>query len=146
MTGQLTQAERQAAEQLATHEVRFTPGRRAVFRLLAKADGPLSASEIDEELDDVPLSSIYRTLTVLEEVGLIAPHHARGITRYEVAEGIAGHHHHLVCGVCGVVEDVVLPLRLEASLEGVVDTVADAAGFAHDGHSLEIEGRCARCR
>jgi Fe2+ or Zn2+ uptake regulation protein len=145
MIGQLTHAERQAADHLTGKRVRFTPGRRAVFRLLARADGPMSAAEIDEHLDGVPLSSIYRSLAVLEESGLLAPHHARGVTRYEVADWIAGHHHHLVCGECGSVEDVVLSSPLEEALVGVVASVADEAGFAHEGHSLEIEGRCVRC-
>lgn len=145
MVGQLTHAERQAADHLASRRIRFTPGRRAVFRALTGADGPLSAAELDERLDDVPLSSIYRTLSVLEESGLLAPHHARGVTRYEVADWIAGHHHHLVCGECGAVDDVVLPPALEESLVGVVGAVADRVGFEHDGHALEIEGRCARC-
>jgi Fur family transcriptional regulator, ferric uptake regulator len=143
---QPTQAERQAAEHLAGRQVRFTRGRRAVFRLLARADGPMSAAEIDERLGDVPLSSIYRTLSVLEESGLLAPHHGRGMTRYEVADWIGGHHHHLVCSRCGQVEDVVLSGSLEAALEGVIGAVAGEAGFAHEGHSLEIEGRCSACR
>jgi Fur family transcriptional regulator, ferric uptake regulator len=146
MTGQLTHVERQAAEHLATRRIRFTPGRQAVFRTLARADGPMSAAEIDDRLAEVPLSSIYRTLSVLEEAGLLAPHHARGVTRYEVADWIAGHHHHVLCTECGAVEDVVLPVDLEAALEGVVGAVAATTGFDHDGHALEIEGRCAACR
>jgi Fur family transcriptional regulator, ferric uptake regulator len=143
---QLTQAERQAAEHLAGRKVRFTRGRRAVFRVLARSDGPLSAAEIDGRLVDVPLSSIYRTLAVLEESGLLAPHHGRSRTRYELADWIVGHHHHLVCSHCGQVEDVVLSGALESTLEGVVGAVAGGAGFAHEGHSLEIEGRCSECR
>lgn len=146
MAGQLTHAERQAADHLSGRRVRFTPGRRAVFRVLARADGPLSAAEIDDRLGEVPLSSIYRTLAVLEDAELLAPHNARGITRYEVADWLAGHHHHLVCGECGAVEDVVLPTGLEDALVAVVGSVAEGAGFVPDGHSLEIEGRCSRCR
>lgn len=143
---QLTRAERQAAERLADKKVRFTRGRRAVFGLLGRADGPMSAAEIHDRLEDVPLSTIYRTLAVLEEGGILVPHHARGITRYEPADWIAGHHHHLVCADCGVVDDVVLAAPLEEALVGVVSEVAGGAGFVHDGHTLEIEGRCARCR
>lgn len=133
-------------ERLAGHDVRFTAGRRAVFRLLSRADGPLSAGEIHRQLKTLPLSSIYRTLTVLEESEILSLHHTRGVTRYELADWIAGHHHHVVCAECGSVADVMLSPSLEDALERVVASASQGVGFSHDGHSLEIEGRCSSCR
>lgn len=143
---QTSTIERQVQERLARLEARFTPGRRSVVSELARADGPLSAAELHESLEGVPLSSIYRTLAVLEEAGILAPHHARGITRYELADWLGGHHHHLVCGRCGLVEDVVLDPSLERSLVGLVGRVASEVGFDPDDHTLEIEGVCGQCR
>ena len=94
----------------------------------------------------MPLSSLYRSLTVLEEAGVLAPHHgAKGLTRYEMAEWLTGHHHHLVCVSCGVVEDIEIPETHERSLRSLIADVSGAAAFAPSDHSLEIEGRCARC-
>ncbi len=97
-------------------------------------------------VDGLPLSSIYRTLAVLEEAGIVEPHHGtKGLTRFELAEWLAGHHHHLVCIQCGAVEDVELPASLEEQLEGVVSAIIERAEFSAVGHALEVDGRCRRC-
>jgi Fur family transcriptional regulator, ferric uptake regulator len=139
--------ERQIEEKLAESGVRYTTGRRHVVAALERVDGPRSAAELHREMGgEVPVSSVYRTLAVLEEAGVVEPHHgARGITRYEMAEWLAGHHHHLVCIECGGVEDIELPARLEVELERLVGQVSGLASFSADGHSLEVDGRCSRC-
>jgi len=139
--------DRLVEERLAESGVRYTGGRRHVVAALERAGGPMSAAELHETLQGkVPVSSLYRTLTVLEGSGVVEPHHgAKGITRYEIAEWLAGHHHHLVCIDCGAVEDVELPARLESQLEALVGRVSDLSAFSASGHSLEVDGRCARC-
>jgi len=143
----VTTLERQIGTRLSDHGVRFTRARRAVVTSLASVDGPQSAAELHKLLGGgVPLSSLYRTLAVLEEVGILAPHHGtRGLTRYELAEWLNGHHHHLVCVDCGAVDDVHLSPGMEDTLEAVVRSVTSDASFEAAGHSLEIEGRCGRC-
>jgi len=143
-----TKIDRDVTSRLGEHGVRYTPARRFVVRALAAADGPRSAAELFDELDrEVPLSSLYRSLAVLEEGGVLAPHHgSKGLTRYELAEWLTGHHHHLVCVGCGAVDDVALSDDLESALEAVVASAIGATAFRTSGHSLEIEGRCARCR
>lgn len=139
--------ERQVEETLADAGVRFTGGRRRVVAALGRSGGPMSASELHVELrGSVPVSSVYRTLAVLEGAGVVEPHHsAKGLTRYEIAEWLAGHHHHLVCDRCGAVEDIELPPGLESQLERLVGVVSGRAEFQASGHSLEVAGLCARC-
>jgi len=139
--------DRQVEERLAETGVRYTGGRRRVVAALERADGPRSASELHDDLaGEVPVSSVYRTLAVLEEAGVVAPHHStKGITRYEIAEWLAGHHHHLVCINCGAVEDIELPPKLETELERLVRQVSRISEFSSSGHSLEVDGRCTRC-
>lgn len=138
---------REVEKRLAGHQVRYTGGRQAVVRALADSDGPLSASELyDRTGGTLPLSSIYRTLSVLEDAGVLAPHHgAKGITRYELAEWLKGHHHHLVCIDCGAVEDVAVADHHESQVDEVVSAISSEASFTPINHALEIEGRCARC-
>lgn len=140
--------DRRIEERLTETGVRYTTGRRHVVAALERVDGPRSAAELHQELaGEVPISSVYRSLAVLEEAGVVEPHHgAKGITRYEMAEWLAGHHHHLVCVECGAVEDIQLPEGLEAELERLVGKVSGLASFSAHGHSLEVDGRCARCR
>ncbi len=139
--------EREAQSRLAAYGVRFTRGRRAVVLALAEAQGPRTVAELAEVLGpSVPVSSLYRTLTVLEESGVVVPHYGtRGLTRYELAEWATGHHHHLVCIECGTVDDLEIPEGLEQRVEAVVEELADDQGFEPAGHSLEIEGRCRSC-
>ncbi len=115
---------------------------------LADAAGPQSAAELHQIVgSEVPLSSIYRTLAVLEDADVIAPHFgARGLTRYELAEWITGHHHHFVCLECGAVEDIDVPRGVEQRVHAVVTEISDLASFSPTSHVLEIEGRCRRCR
>ncbi len=132
---------------LVEHQVRYTRGRRAVVSALSTAGGPMSAAELHAEVDRaLPLSSIYRSLAVLEGTGILTPHHgAKGLTRYELAEWLRGHHHHLVCIDCGAVEDVAVDDTHESRVDSVVREISSREAFTPINHALEIEGRCARC-
>lgn len=142
-----TNLERQIAGRLEDDGVRLTAARSAVIGSLVAAEGPRSAAELYDDLaGSVPLSSLYRSLSVLEDAGILDPHHGtRGITRYELAEWLSGHHHHLVCGVCGAVDDIRLSDAVEAALQRLVCEITESTEFVAEGHSLEIEGRCQRC-
>jgi Fe2+ or Zn2+ uptake regulation protein len=138
---------RQVEPRLRDADVRYTKGRRAIVEALATSDGPRSAAELHADLEStVPVSSIYRTLAVLEECGIVIPHFAtKGIARYELAEWLTGHHHHLVCIDCGAVEDVDVPDGYEEQVRILVLDIAGAARFTPTNHALEIEGRCKDC-
>lgn len=139
--------DRDVENQLKDHEARYTKGRRLVVAALAGAEGPRSAAELHAAIgQDVPLSSIYRSLAVLEEAGVTVPHFGtKGLTRYELAEWISGHHHHLICVVCGAVEDIDVPPSHESRVMQAVDAIGALAKFTPINHTLDIEGRCARC-
>jgi Fur family ferric uptake transcriptional regulator len=132
---------------LAEHDVRYTGGRRAVVVAMHQSSGPRSAAELAERLEDVPLSSLYRTLTILDDAGVVERHHdAEGVARFELAEWIAGHHHHVVCQMCGLVEDVDVDAASEIAVAELVGRLAERAGFEAKSHVLEVVGVCARCR
>lgn len=143
----LSTMDRQIERRLAEADVRYTRGRRVVVGALAEADGPRSAAELSEIVGDaVPLSSLYRSLAVLEEAGVLAPHFSSpGLTRYELAEWLTGHHHHLVCVDCGQVQDLPVSDPVEDRLQEIVADVARDASFTATNHALEIEGRCLQC-
>jgi Fur family ferric uptake transcriptional regulator len=94
----------------------------------------------------VPLSSLYRTLSILEETGVVAPHYSvKNLARYELAEWLAGHHHHLVCIDCGTIDDIIIPHTLEERVEDIVAQIGQMSSFTASNHALEVEGQCARC-
>jgi Fur family ferric uptake transcriptional regulator len=134
-------------ERLLGAGARYTAARQAVMRALLRAGGPRSAAELHQNMRrSIPLSSLYRSLAVLEEAGVLIPHHGRrGLTRYEPAEWLSGHHHHLVCTSCGTVEDVAVAPAEERQMKRLLGAIASRVGFEPEGHTLEIEGRCSRC-
>jgi len=138
---------RDVETRLRERDVRYTKGRRLVAAALAGSDGPRSAAELHTEIGGaVPLSSLYRSLMVLEDAGVVVPHFgSKGLTRYELAEWLTGHHHHLICMNCGSVEDITIPQASEAQVRDLVDDIASIASFVPLNHALEIEGRCAGC-
>lgn len=128
--------------------MRYTPGRRTVVAGISSGDGPMTVSELQAATGEaVPLSSLYRTLSVMSEAGVLSTHHsAEGLTRYELAEWLTGHHHHLVCITCGSVDDIEIAPEHEERLERLVEALAARSRFVPNDHSLEIDGECWRCR
>jgi Fur family transcriptional regulator, ferric uptake regulator len=136
-----------AERRLRRVDQRYTSGRRAIVELLVSARHPVSISEIAERLPELPRSSAYRHLTDLQAAGMIRRVAASDeFTRFELAEDLTEHHHHLLCVNCGTVTDVTLPAGLEQQVSGAVSDLAAAAGFQPQSHRLDILGLCAACQ
>jgi Fur family transcriptional regulator, ferric uptake regulator len=126
---------------------RYTPGRRAIVDLLVTAGHPVSIADIAENLPDLPRSSAYRHLVDLHAAGLVRRVTANDeFTRYELAEDLTEHHHHLLCLNCGKVTDVTLPAEFEQAVGTAIGRLAQAAGFQAHSHRLDVLGLCADCR
>jgi Fe2+ or Zn2+ uptake regulation protein len=65
--------------------------------------------------------------------------------KYELAEWLTGHHHHVVCVACGAMEDIDVPHQAEGNLNAIVDSLGALAGFRVLDHVLEVEGVCQSC-
>jgi Fe2+ or Zn2+ uptake regulation protein len=126
---------------------RFTNGRRALFDALARADRPVTISEILSSQPRLPLSSTYRNLAILQQAGVVrrvSTDHE--FARYELAEDLTdNHHHHLVCESCGAIEDIEIPPRLDRSVRSVLEELAQDAEFRVGSHRVDAFGLCARC-
>ena len=125
---------------------RLTPNREAIVDVLVASSRPLTIPEVLEAGHGLAQSSVYRNLVVLEQAGVVH----RIVTsdefaRFELAEDLVGHHHHLICSSCGTVEDVPPNARLEQSLRHAVDQVAQATGFRTQTHRVDLVGLCRRC-
>ena len=132
---------------LADRDVRYTRGRRSVVTAIQMASGPRTAAELrDHTAKDVPTSSLYRTLVVLEECDVVRRQHGPdGFARYELAESLTGHHHHVVCVACGATEDVSVPKPAEQQLNAIVKSLGSQVAFRVLDHVLEVEGVCPNC-
>ncbi len=138
---------RTVRDRLDENDQRYTAGRRAVVDALAAADGPITLPELIERSPTLAQSSAYRNLAVMEEVGVVRRLvHGADHARYELAEDLTEHHHHLICERCGTVRDVTLTAELERRLDTAFDGLAIDAGFEPRDHTIDIYGVCADCR
>jgi Fur family transcriptional regulator, ferric uptake regulator len=124
----------------------YTPTRRSIVDVLRKAPDPLTIPEIMKAKSGLALSSVYRTLAVLEQARIVH----RLVTnneysRYELAEELSNHHHHLICTSCGRVKDFTLSSKIERSASKSLEEIAAEAGFLVHGHRLDVVGLCADC-
>lgn len=138
---------RQVAAKLKRVEQRYTYRRRQIVELLYTMGQPVHIPEILLANPSLAQSSVYRNLGVLEHADVVRrvitsdPH-----ARYELAEDLTHHHHHLICTGCGAVHDVVLPGDVEHMLDESLEGVARSNGFTLAQHRLDLLGLCAACR
>lgn len=135
-------------ESLRSQGVRYTTNRRALIEALENTPGPLTVEELYRVTEPrIPYSSIYRDVRVLTDSAVLTLHHsADRSNRFELAEWLSGHHHHLVCVPCMAISDVSLDPDSERRLSRLAERAASNSGYRVTGHSLEIQGLCPKCK
>ncbi len=136
-------AEQDWRERLRERGYRLTPQRELILQAvdtLGHATPDEVLAQVRKQSDAVNVSTVYRTLEVLEELGLVR--HAHLSDRAPTYHSVRDHEHfHLVCRNCrrviSVGPDVIEPLvsRLDADHSFAVDV----------GH-LTVFGSCKECR
>ena len=135
-----------AASRLAAVGQRYTSSRSVVVETLRGSGRPLTIPEILDANPTLPQSSAYRTTAVLQQAGVIRRVVATDeFARFELAEDLSTHHHHLLCTACGAVADFELSGDLERRLEAAFDAVAADHAFGSVQHRLDLVGLCAAC-
>ncbi|NKQ37049.1 MAG: transcriptional repressor [Chloroflexi bacterium] len=129
---------------LADKGYRLTKARRAILQALVTCGGHVSADDLaDIVRQDAPFvgrMTVYRTLDLLSELGLIRPvYQGTGAAHYILLTN--GHHHHMVCTVCSAVIEFD-----ECVVEEMAQLVGERFDFQVAGHLLEFYGRCPNCR
>ncbi len=120
--------------------IRNTAQRRAIRKILAEADRPLSPEEIltgaQGIVPNLGMATVYRSVkSLVEEEWLVAVDMPGESQRYEQAG--KAHHHHFNCRVCGRVYD------FDGCPTGMDDLVPP--GFVMDDHEIYLYGRCSSC-
>jgi Fur family ferric uptake transcriptional regulator len=120
-----------------------TAQRELVARTVMELGSHVGAEELHRRLAGknprVGLATVYRTLQLLRDNGLIAERQfGERWRRYENTGG--SHHDHLVCLGCGAVIEFSEPL-----IEKLQDKVARRHGFSPERHRLELYGYCRAC-
>jgi Fe2+ or Zn2+ uptake regulation protein len=134
------------ADDLATvlhaRGMRVTPQRVLLHRALRELDRHVTADElldaVGDALPNVSLPTIYATLDLLEELGMVRRVQRAGTTLFDPR---TDSHHHLICTSCGSIED------LDSDLDTArLERAAARRGFEHERIEAVVHGRCARCR
>ncbi|MFZ4583892.1 MAG: Fur family transcriptional regulator [Acidimicrobiia bacterium] len=134
------------ADRLRQRSERYTEQRRALIEALRAAKRPATVPELLDRVPNLAQSSVYRNLAVLERADAVRRvAGADEWARYELAEGLTDHHHHLICESCGAVFDFTVSDAFERDLHHVLDQVADRHGFSAAQHRLDLVGRCRDC-
>jgi Fur family ferric uptake transcriptional regulator len=125
--------------------MRQTKQRTAISAVVEELANFHSAQDIHAELarrgSKVGLSTVYRALSSMAADGDVDTLlRDDGETLYRQCE-VAAHHHHLVCRVCGATVEVDGP-----TVEAWTRKIAAQNDFDQVSHTLEIFGRCSRCR
>ena len=140
----------------ALHEAgyKFTDQRRKVLDILKDSHDHPTVEDIYVRLrsrdERVSMGTIYRTVELLEKIGLVGRISLSHRNRYELLESNSDvkHHYHLVCEKCGRIMDIsedILAAHAK-SLEELVKEVGEVSGFQVSGHQFRIFGICRDCR
>jgi Fur family ferric uptake transcriptional regulator len=135
--------------EMATDTINIEPGKRItaqrqmLLEILREADGHLDADELYQRArhkqPSLSLSTVYRSLKLFKELGLVEEHQFDGARRHY--EPKQGGHHHLVCLGCGRIIEFRCPTteRLKAK-------IGREEGFEVTEAEVRLAGYCPKCR
>jgi Fur family ferric uptake transcriptional regulator len=128
---------------LAERGLRLTRQRRAVLEAIAAAPSSLSATQVYDAAragcPELGLTTVYRTLEVLTEVGALRRVHGSDHCESFVPAS-AEHGHTVVCSGCGRATEFTA-----CDMRDIADAAARETGYSITGHFLQLSGLCARC-
>ncbi|HEX7431177.1 MAG TPA: Fur family transcriptional regulator [Candidatus Limnocylindrales bacterium] len=132
------------AERLRFNGLRWTPQRRTLIEVLREHQGHVTATEIIgrcRELDPTTTpSTVYRTLDMLEDLGLVRHGHGPGgREEYHILPDQV--HGHMYCVGCGATWEIDA-----GTATAIVDALQGQLGFAVDLSHVTISGHCKGCQ
>jgi len=133
-----------ARDALRARGLRWTPQRRVLLEVLVDSSGHVTGAELIERArlrdPETTPSTVYRTLNVLEELGLVSHSHGHD-GREEFHVWPVTEHAHLACEACLATWEIEADEAL-----AMTDSLARTRGFAVNLSHLTVSGLCAGCR
>ena len=123
---------------LKERKMRVTKKRERVIAALLTAEKPLNAEELRER-GDLDLVTVYRNIEAFEKAGVLQRIPLENGAQLFELTAPDEHYHHLVCRECHQAE------RLDVCVGEEMRKVAEASGYSHIAHVLEVYGLCSEC-
>ncbi|TVY04636.1 Fur family transcriptional regulator [Cohnella terricola] len=134
--------------QLTVKGYKLTPQREITLKVLLENERDhLSAEEVymlvKQEFPEIGLATVYRTLELLAELQIVQKmNFGDGVARFDLRmEGHDHMHHHLICKVCGALEEIQDDWLLDLE-----QRVATEYGFQVTDHRLDFTGVYHTCK
>ena len=131
-------------DSLHRHGFRVTRPRQQVMEIITSSTTALTPQEIYQkslEEEKFPgIASIYRTLEMLEKLGLIQQIHQPGGC-HGIWPTFEGHNHYLICRDCGQMKVI----EGNEDITGYISRIEDQTGYRVDDHWLQFFGTCRGC-
>lgn len=132
-----------AKQVLKEKGLKSTPQRLAVLHVLHESSKSLTINDILDRtkaiLPNTGLATVYRTLDILTDIGLIKRlHFEDGCHTY--AYSSESHGHHIVCTACNRIMDFA-----DCPFEEYLEDLSFKTGFKIKNHFLQLFGECNEC-
>ena len=129
---------------LKAHGLRMTGQREAILKALHATHHPVSVEEIyaaaHKNCSVLDLSTVYRTLDLFQEFGIVSVVNTHGLTFYEHL-GLAEPHIHLLCNSCGKIFSIPL-----GEVQPFLNVLNDRYQFQVDPTEINFQGLCDDCQ
>lgn len=131
-------------EYLQLHKLRRTPERFAILETACAFDGHFTLQALKEKVAEdqhivVSMATMYNTIALLADAGLVVRHRLGNITEYEIVRLIGESHFHLVCTECGKVREFRND-KLQRHMREM-----RVGKFTVNSCTLYLYGLCAKC-
>ena len=122
---------------------KVTPQRVVIIKTVLESSEHLTPAELYEKIHrldpEVGEVTVYRTLNILSELGLLCLVHT-GENTHSYISRPPGHHGHLICSGCGKVINFT-----DGNLSGLEERLTGETGFDIKDHRLDFFGSCREC-
>jgi len=118
----------------------LTAPRRAVFAAMQHQE-PLTMSELVRRCTDIDRASVYRTVALFEQLGIVQRLQTGWKYRLELSDVYHEHHHHATCLSCG--RSLIVPE--DETIEQYLMATAQKLNFRLERHQVELQGYCGQC-
>ena len=142
----MTSETERVLKRIREEEFKLTQQRRLIVELFIEHENIHPSAEelyqlVMQEEPDVGLATVYRTLDLLERLGVVhTVNFGDGKARYELTSELH-QHHHLLCKQCGAVDEVD-----EDLLGAVEQELTKRTGYSIIDHEVKFYGLCPSCQ